>query len=219
MTGKTDRMVPRDSAEALRTRISEDARREANEIGAQARKDAAHLLEQQTANLVVMRDKALDAAAKEGAAKAKTILATISQERRKIRLEAQEKVLQEILSRIRGLTAGFRVSPAYGDHLKELIVEGALTLDTDVVIVVASVCDVEIMNSDFLGNIERALKEKHHKSITLILEPDAAAKDIGVILRSKDRRIACNNTFEGRLSRAYAAIRAEILNEVFGTYA
>lgn len=219
MTGKNDRMAPRDSAEALRARIIEDARREADGICAQGRKDAAHLFEQQTANLVVMRDKALDAAAKEGDAKAKKILATISQERRKIRLEAQEKVLQEILSRIRGLTAGFRVSPAYGDHLKALIVEGALTLDTDVVVVVASACDVEMMNYDFLGNIERELKEKHHKSITLILEPDAATQDIGVILRSKDRRIACDNTFEGRLLRAYATIRAEILNEVFGTHA
>ena len=219
MTGIADPVLLRDSSDALCARIMEDARLEADGICVLGTKDAAYLLEQQAASLAVMRDKALDEAEKEGEAKAKKILATIRLERRKIRLEAQEKVLQEILSRMRGLAAGFRVSPAYGYHLKVLIIEGALTLDTDVIIVVASACDAETVSSDFLGNIERELKEKHHKSITLIFEPDASSKDIGVILRSKDRRMACDNTFEGRLSRVYAAIRAEILNEVFGTHA
>ncbi|MEI8012108.1 MAG: V-type ATP synthase subunit E family protein [Candidatus Omnitrophota bacterium] len=215
MTVKKEMLGSRDAADGLCARIMADARQEAGLILKEGGEAAALILKQNEELLAEMRKKAMHAAAEEGAARGRKILATISLERRKVLLDAREKVMAQIMGRIRALAEEFRASPEYAPYLKALIIDGALTLGTDEVVVVAAACDREMVNMSFLGDIEQVLKNEHHQAVTLIQQWDATITDIGVILRSKDKRIECNKTFEGFLSRSYGTIRAGILKEVF----
>ncbi len=212
---KTD--VPQSgSADILCAQILRDAGKEADEILAKAEAQAARILNENDAVVAELRREAMNAVYAQAMVVERRILATVDLGKRRILLEARERLFELVMERIKALAVEFRSSPQYPGYLQRMIVEGALALDPGEVVVVAAACDQTLLPRALFDGIERELMEKHSQRTSLILELDDKGTDIGVVVRSRDRRMECNNTFQARLARIHDEVRAEILKEVFG---
>jgi V/A-type H+-transporting ATPase subunit E len=208
--------VEGDCADGLCVQIMRDAQKEAGEILDRAKAQVDQILSKNSVQIEEMRRQMLDAAHIEAAALERKILSMVNLETRRTILTAREKVLEQVMDGIKARAAGFRSSSEYPQYLKQMIVQGALVLDCDRIDVLAAACDKNILVPSFLDEIKHLLKEKYSKDIILGLELSEDVKDIGVVLRSKDRKSQYDNTFGARLSRAYEDVRMGILKEMFG---
>lgn len=207
------------SADSLCEQIMQEARRESDDIISQAQAEAARIIKENETEVQNLRHQVLGDAHWEAAALERRILATINLESRRIQLKAREEILEQILKEIIGLATAFRQTPEYPGFIRVLIVDGAKELGSRVVVAVLSARDKDILDKVFFDKIEKELKDKYGQDIALRVEWDELASDIGVILRSGDSRIECDNTFRARLARIHEAIRTDILREVFGNNA
>lgn len=203
-------------AGGLCAQIRRDAEKEAAAIVAQARAEYDRILNENDASVAELRRAVLNAAYAQAAGLERRILSAIGPETRRVLLEAREKILTQIMERITALAFAFRVSPEYPRYLQAMIIDGALALDRDEAVIVASSRDRDVLTPSFVEGIERELKDQHHKNIALTFELNTGEDDIGAVLRSTDRRMECNNTFRARLAGTYERIRSNILQEVFG---
>ena len=214
--GTVIKPVDGDCADGLCVQIIRDAEKEAKEILAQAKAQVDQILSKNGAQIDQMRRQVLDAARIEAAALERKLLSMVNLETRRTILTAREKVLDQVMDGIKARAASVRSSSEYPQYLKQMIVQGALVLDCDRIDILAAACDKSIFVPSFLDEIKRLLKEKHSKDIVLGLDLSEDLKDIGVVLRSKDRKMEYDNTFGARLSRVYEDVRMGILKEIFG---
>ncbi len=204
------------STDALCAQILKDAGIEADAIVAKAEAEAAGILTLNDAVVAELRREAMNAVYAQATVVERRILATVDLGKRRILLEAREKVLELVMARIKVLAVEFRSSSQYPGYLQRMVVDGALALDPGEVVVTAAACDQGLLSRSFLEVVERELQAKRSQGTTLVLELDDKETDIGVTVRSRDRRMECNNTFRARLARVYDEVRADVLKEVFG---
>jgi V/A-type H+-transporting ATPase subunit E len=208
--------LERDSADGLCVQITRDAEKEAGEILDKAKVQVARILSENSAQVADTRRQILDAAHIEAAALERKILSMANLETKRCILAAREKVLDQVMDGIKARAESVRFSSEYPQYLKRMIVQGALVLDGGRIDVLAAACDKNVLTPSFLDEINLLLKEKYNKDIILGLELLEDVKDIGVVLRSKDRKMEYDNTFGARLSRVYEDLRMGILKELFG---
>lgn len=201
--------------ELLIQRIIEDAKKEAERIVKEAREKASERLEKMKKELREQIQSEVGEYIKKAEMESERIIkSAISESRiRKTSLVVEEKnkLLNEIFNEAFAELKK-RVSENYEDVLKSLIVEGISTL---------GLSEAEILlPEDFDGNlnvrdIEEDIREQSGKNVKLTLSADRI-KNTGILIRSKDGKIALDNTFEGRLQRLKRRLILKIQRMISG---
>jgi vacuolar-type H+-ATPase subunit E/Vma4 len=203
------------SPDNLCARIKEDAMNESKKIIALVEEKAAQIIEAAEKEAFDLSTRVLEQAHQEAAGQEKVALSTLNLETRKIKLLEQEKIVNLVIEELSKKAAEFRSRKEYPGYLKDLIIEASLVVDCKEMDIMGSISDTNILNRHFIDKIEKELKEKYSKDISLEFIADDTIKDIGVVLKSRDNRIEYENTFTARLSRTYDEIRIDILKEAF----
>lgn len=186
------------------SKIKEDAEREAEKIKKEARKKEEEILKKAEAEAKSKSDEILNQGKKEAELEKQRILANAKLQARKIKLDVKEKIIEKSFSLAEEKLKEVISSEEYEKILKDLIREAISTIGRE---------DIEVLC--------RKEDEKVVKKIIKDLSGVELAKDNistigGVIVRSKDRQVQVDNTFEARLTRMRDDLRIEVAKILFG---
>lgn len=186
------------------SKIKEDAEREAEKIKEEARKKEEEILKKAEAEAKSKSDEILNQGKKEAELEKQRILANAKLQAKKIKLDVKEKIIEKSFSLAEEKLKEVVSSEEYEKILKDLIREAISTLGRE---------DLEVLC--------RKEDEKVVKKIIKDLSGVELAKDNistigGVIVRSKDRQVQVDNTFEARLTRMRDDLRIEVAKILFG---
>lgn len=186
------------------SKIKEDAEREAEKIKEKARKKEEEILKKAEAEAKSKSDEILNQGKKEAELEKQRILANAKLQAKKIKLDVKEKIIEKSFSLAEEKLKELVSSEEYEKILKDLIREAISTLGRE---------DLEVLC--------RKEDEKIVKKIIKDLSGVELAKDNistigGVIVRSKDRQVQVDNTFEARLTRMRDDLRIEVAKILFG---
>jgi len=186
------------------SKIKEDAEREAEKIREEARKKEEEILQKAEAEAKSKSDEILNQGKKEAELEKQRILANAKLQAKKIKLDVKEKIIEKSFSLAEEKLKEVVSSEEYEKILKDLIREAISTIGRE---------DLEVLC--------RKEDEKVVKKIIKDLSGVELAKDNistigGVIVRSKDRQVQVDNTFEARLTRMRDNLRIEVAKILFG---
>ncbi len=186
------------------SKIKEDAEREAEKIKEEARKKGEEILKKAEAEAKSKSDEILNQGKKEAELEKQRILANAKLQAKKIKLDVKEKIIEKSFSLAEEKLKEVVSSEEYEKILKDLIREAISTIGRE---------DLEVLC--------RKEDEKVVKKIIKDLSGVELAKDNistigGVIVRSKDRQVQVDNTFEARLTRMRDNLRIEVAKILFG---
>jgi len=186
------------------SKIKEDAEREAEKIKEKARKKEEEILKKAEAEAKSKSDEILNQGKKEAELEKQRILANAKLQAKKIKLDVKEKIIEKSFSLAEEKLKEVVSSEEYEKILKDLIREAISTIGRE---------DLEVLC--------RKEDEKIVKKIIKDLSGVELAKDNistigGVIVRSKDRQVQVDNTFEARLTRMRDDLRIEVAKILFG---
>jgi len=186
------------------SKIKEDAEREAEKIKEKARKKEEEILKKAEAEAKSKSDEILNQGKKEAELEKQRILANAKLQAKKIKLDVKEKIIEKSFSLAEEKLKELVSSEEYEKILKDLIREAISTLGRE---------DLEVLC--------RKEDEKIVKKIIKDLSGVELAKDNistigGVIVRSKDRQVQVDNTFEARLTRMRDDLRIKVAKILFG---
>ena len=186
------------------SKIKEDAEREAEKIKEKARKKEEEILKKAEAEAKSKSDEILNQGKKEAELEKQRILANAKLQAKKIKLDVKEKIIEKSFSLAEEKLKEVVSSEEYEKILKDLIREAISTIGRE---------DLEVLC--------RKEDEKIVKKIIKDLSGVELAKGNistigGVIVRSKDRQVQVDNTFEARLTRMRDDLRIEVAKILFG---
>lgn len=204
-----------DSSDNLCAKIMEDAQKESKLILDKTQEKVRELFEKNKKEIEEIGNEILKTAQDMATARQVRILSTVNLDERKIVLNAKEKIANLVFEEVKKKAAKFRFSKEYPQYLRNLVIEGTLVIDYSEIEITGSSSDENIFSPPFIDEIQKELKNKYSQDISLEFKKDDSIKDIGVILKSKNKRIEYDNTFSARMSRVYDEIRADILTRIF----
>jgi len=186
------------------SKIKEDAEREAEKIKEKARKKEEEILKKAEAEAKSKSDEILNQGKKEAELEKQRILANAKLQAKKIKLDVKEKIIEKSFSLAEEKLKELVSSEEYEKILKDLIREA-----------------ISILGREDLEVLCRKEDEKIVKKIIKDLSGVELAKDNistigGVIVRSKDRQVQVDNTFEARLTRMRDDLRIKVAKILFG---
>lgn len=205
-----------ENSDNLCGRIIEDADKESQKILDKAREKVNEIFENNKKEIEQARAEILKTAQAKASANQTRILSTLNLDERKIILNAKENIFNQVIEEVNKKASGFRFAKEYPEYLKNLVIEGALVIDYKEIEIIANSLDANIFSETFMDGIRNELKNKYSRDISFEIKSDGRIKDIGVILKSKDKRIEYDNTFSARVNRVYDQIRIDILTQIFG---
>lgn len=156
------------------------------------------------------------AQAEEAAAlESKRILSKVQLESRKIELRGRELLIDEVMRRVRERIARLRAKAGYASLLERLAVEGAGELGEREIEILLPAGDAKRLGDDALRRVADALGREGVEGATAAVAAEPAP-GTGVIVRSRDGRVAVDNTLEARMARSGRDIRLLIAKTLFG---
>jgi vacuolar-type H+-ATPase subunit E/Vma4 len=180
-------------------RIEEEAERQAKEIVEGGRKKA---------------DTILHEAEEKGSQQYREILnknaQAIEAEQRKIRLKNQEDLFHQALRRVKEKLHALRERSNYSSILKGWIVEGAIGLSEEQLLVTTSNEELTLITDKLLREAEAEVKSVTGRNVTIERAEAAPLQKQGIFLTAREGRLAFNNLVEARLERYSTVIRRMI---------
>ncbi|MEI6634104.1 MAG: V-type ATP synthase subunit E family protein [Chlamydiota bacterium] len=149
------------------------------------------------------------------ALESKRILSKVQLESRKIELRGRERLIEEVMGRVRRRISGLVADPGYADLLKRLAVEGARELGEREIELLLPAGAGKRLDGDALREIADALARDGLAGASVSVSGDAAP-GAGVIVRSRTGRVAVDNTLEARIGRMVRELRLLISKTLFG---
>jgi V/A-type H+/Na+-transporting ATPase subunit E len=195
--------------ELLCRAVSEEGRKEAELILAQAQAEAARIIAEARERAEKERESELLAQTSAAYAEAKHIVDSAELEARKRIMTFREQVIQEILEALQVRLKEFRKEPGYGDFLMSALREGIEHLPGEAFIVELNAQDLELV-------AEKARDWAQHQSLAVELKPSASI-DAGLRVTTEDQRLLYDNSLSARLKRNENDIRQQIWRTIFGT--
>lgn len=186
--------------------IIEDAQRKARRIIDRAKRDAKKLLDEVEAENAKMRTERLAKADREGEGKARAILASIGQEKRRQWLVRRESVLNDVfdaaIQQLEGCDGRQR-----RHMLLQLTEEALRAFSTCKVRICLASDDKQWVTTNSLAEVVKHV----HPGATAVedLEVSCSATDTGVVVETLDGKQRLDNTLHARLKRFHNDLRNE----------
>lgn len=195
--------------ELLCRAISEEGRKEAERILAQAHAEAENTFKQ--ALEIAEKDAAQEIRERRSSAhaEAKRIVDSAELEARKRIMAFREQIVREVFDALRKRLETFRTDFSYGNFLVSAVIEGIEHLSGTSFIAEMSAEDLELVGI----KVEKWAGEQ---SLTIELRASPSIGG-GVRVYTSDGRTLYDNSLPARLKRREADIRQEIWRNLFGT--
>lgn len=195
--------------------IIEDAEKEAGRIVAEAEQRAKERMESAGKRAARITEEAQARAAAGSERVKKSILSGVDVEVKRREMAVRERVMMQILDRVRKKLSGLTESPEYSTLLSAWIVEAAVGLGADSILVNGSKAERELMDERLLGGSMKEAQKLTGRHVQIGLDAGSALGSQGVVARSADGRTEFNNGIESRLQRKRRVIQKFLYERLF----
>ena len=195
--------------------ITHDAGAEAEALISGAKQYVAERLAACETRLAEIRKEAEDMLAKQSDEIRRSVQSSAAVEKRRLALRIREKIISEIMSRVKQQLAALITGPGYAETLAGWILEAAIGLNSREATVNASLKEREFINGKMLSEVEKKTAELTSRKVKLQLVGGEPLRHQGVVLTSMDGRTAFNNQVQTRLLRYQSEIRKMIYDTLF----
>lgn len=200
---------------ALISGIEDDARREAEQIILDAKKQAEErkkYLEKQVKSILL---EAEEKARVQSEVVSKRILSGLDIEVKRKFMHLKDNILGEILGRVKEEFKTLIKKPEYRTVLQNWIIEAMIGLGAEKAEVIASKSEQRLIDKELLDSAEKRVKELTGHRVKLRVLQNQAHGPQGVVLTAEDGRTAFNNQVTTRLLRKQRIIRNLIYEKIF----
>jgi len=205
-------LTKKENAEEICLKIHDEAILQAQDIVERAKKESEKIIEngnkdaaQKEAEIALSLQKDLEKIKEQ-------VFSTVHIETKRASMDEKVKLIENILSEVKKLSARFRQSEDYRNFLIKAIIESINVISCDKVDIFYSIED---------NSIIKDIAEKETKDIRIndssvqINYVKSTFNDIGVFAQSVDGRLIYDNRFSARFKRAYEDIYTKLLREAF----
>ncbi|MBN1525932.1 MAG: hypothetical protein JW904_15745 [Spirochaetales bacterium] len=196
--------------------ILEDARAEAEKLLRESEAWKTERIQAADKQVLQIRDEAKKTAAHQIAVIEKTMSSTLAVEKRRLSLRVRDEMLHEVIDAVEQRFEAMIEKPEYSDVLFGWIVEGALGLGNDSVVVNASKNELPKITEKLLADAAKKFEQLTGRKIKITLTTDQPLLAQGVFLSAQDNSLAFNNQIHTRLLRYQSEIRKMIFDRLFG---
>lgn len=195
---------------AIATEILEDVKLEAQKIIRDAEKQAQEILEKAKEEAEKTYADLLADAQNKGELEERVTKSSAEVEVRNRLLRAKEELVNAAFDEALTLFNEFVKTESYHNHLLKLIQEAAKEIDSDTLVTYVNSEDQEWLRNNNLDKLSKKLRVK------LILADETENCIGGCVLRTPDRKISYDNTFESRLHLLKPLLRIRVAEMLFG---
>jgi len=195
--------------------IIEDAEKEAGRIVSEAEQRAKERVEAAGKRAARITEEARARAAAGSERVKKSILSGVAVEVKRREMAVRERVMMQILDRVRKNLSGLTQRPEYRKLLSGWIVEAAVGLGADSILVNGSKAERELMDERLLGGTMKEAQKLTGRPVQIGLDDRSALGSQGVVARSADGRMEFNNGIESRLQRKRRVIQKLLYERLF----
>lgn len=194
-------------------RIREEGEKERERILNEAKEKAKKIIEDAKAEAERSKKRAMEEEERRAETEKRRIIQTARLEARRKKWIAQEEMIKEVMNKavekIKEVKEKGFGEYKYDEILRNLIKVSAMSAGGGDLEVILSEEDARFISKKDLDEISKDL------GASLTLSEERVKSIGGVIVRTKDGRIAVNNTFEKRLERLSDAIRDKVAAIMF----
>jgi len=194
--------------------IAEQAEQEAERIRSEAERQADEIVKNAGRKAEEIRQESRDKGKQQAGIIRQKNSQTIEAEQRKRRLKAQEELFALALKKVRGSLQNLIGQPGYTGILQGWVVEGAVGLGQQELVVNASAEERKLLTDALLKQIEKIAENQTGQQVTISLSQEAPLQKQGVFLTTSNGRLAFNNTIEARMQRYSTMIRKMIYRQI-----
>ncbi|MCJ7813526.1 V-type ATP synthase subunit E family protein [bacterium] len=204
------------SSEILRQEILDQSEKEIKMILDQAEKETQEILNNARNEEEKVRADNLHKAKIQAEGIRKRILSGVHLEIKRQALRSQEEWITSLFQSVEEKLNQSRSDKAYIPFLKRLIIEGILALDSNEINILSGEIEKKLLNKTLLTQIEKEIKEHHHKKTRLAVLKQSLPEG-GVVLVTVDEKMRFDNRFSMRIKRFQNAMRLEAVKKMLGT--
>ncbi|MDA3958962.1 V-type ATP synthase subunit E [Oceanispirochaeta sp.] len=194
--------------------ISGEARKEAEQLKAEAQKNNASKL----ASVQVLKTRLIEESRVKGEKQAAQIRksgdSSLAVELRRRAFKREERLNSQILKDVRRQFSNLSESPRYTEVLTGWIVEGAIGLGADHIIIHASAGTLAVLTALVLKKAEQAVADLIGKDVSISCVKDELMNEVDLLLKDQTGRLVYDNRVEARLQRYDHHIRGIIAGEL-----
>ena len=190
----------------LRDEILSDARRQAERALRRAERDAEEAIEQARKQADADRAGRLDAARREAERRRNLLLASVPVEEARMRADRLEETLRSVHDEARRRLAD-RAGDEYHRTLVRLAAEAVAQIADEKFVLALGVEDLKAFGKGLADEVRRAVGRE---GLEIIVAPEPAPIEAGVLVRDADGRQEWDNSLAARLERLWPALRREI---------
>ena len=215
LTTGVDHATESNGVERILSGIAEDADTQVAAVIAEAEKIAderIHFAKQKAENI---RKEAREKAAEQAEQIKQTVLSGIKVTLKREKMAMQDKLLQNILSRVRIKLSSTISSAEYRETLIDWIVEAAIGLDADAAQVNASSAELPLIDAPLLQQATSHIALLRNKTVQLSLSGVRPLDTQGVVVTAEDKRTAFNNQVVTRMRQMDRQIRNLVYDTLF----
>ncbi len=195
--------------------IEADAQAEIDKMLREAADQALQREQYTDKKIELMRQESRQKAAAQGDVIRSKALSQAELEIKRRRLRASNEIVQRIMSLVEQKLQRLIGTEAYREVLIRWITEAALGLGGDMLFLNASVEERRLMDETLLHLAQERIQQAQGRTITIRLADAPALASQGVILTTKDGRMAYNNQVRTRLLRQQRSIQRLIHDHLF----
>ncbi len=203
------------SSVVLRKEIQDQSEAEAAALLEQAEKEAQRIFDEARAEAEKIKADILKKAEIQAEGVRKKVLSSVRLEVKRQTLRTREALVLEIFSGVAEKIEAFRKTKGYLPVLKNLVMEGVLALDADMVHVLAGDVERKLLTKKIFSEVEKGIRQRRKKKVKLEFS-GRTIPDAGVILMSSDGRTQFDNRFSTRMGRMQDAMRLVVAKRVVG---
>lgn len=197
------------SSDVLKTEILTQSESEVKDILSRADKAASEVLGEAQIRADRIRSEVLKKAETKADGIRRRILSGVYLEVKRQQLRMRESAVEEILKRVTDRLKAFRTSDAYPDLLTGLIIEGALALEGDSLVLGCGETEQKILTKDRLKIAETRIASETGRDVSLAISEPVVDQG-GVLVVADDGRMRFNNRFSARMARMENEMRLEV---------
>ena len=193
--------------------ISTEAKKETEQLKAEAQKNNVSKL----ASVQMLKTRLIEESRVKGEKQAAQIRksgeSSLAVELRRIAFKREERLYSQILKGVRRQFSEFSESPRTNDVLVGWIVEGAIGLGIEHVVIHASVGTLPSLTPSLLKKAEQVVADLIGKDVSFSCVKDELMNGEGLLLKDHTGRLVYDNRIEARLQRYDHHIRGIIARE------
>lgn len=204
-----------EGTEAIRERILDDARTEAEQIVQQAKENAQRILQETEEKIAETRDKRLGEGKRYVQEISARALADTQVEFRRLLSEEKKKLFEETCAIALDRLRGFSETDQYTEKLQDLIVEAGEIIGGGDLLLHLNESDKKKMGVRTLKRIAAKIEEGTHTATSIGMTDIALDSIGGARVTKKTENVSVDNTLEERLRRIKEEKRSEIYRLLF----